>query len=142
MTRAQFFTHGLFVCGLYERRAGIIWYRQGVFPTGMRSDTEKKALLLMNRYLSAVVYCSKSEGGVCPARKLYDTEVLRQSRVSLGWVLSDNFRVGHFRVGQLPCRTTSVSCRTTSCINLDLIWAHVRKLSKQRRSRFFKSRCN
>jgi len=32
-------------------------------------------------------------------RNLSDTEVLRQSRVSLGWVLSDDFRVG-----QLTCQ--------------------------------------
>jgi len=30
-------------------------------------------------------------------RKVFDTESVRQFRVSLGWVLSDNFRVG-----QLP----------------------------------------
>jgi len=37
-----------------------------------------------------------SEGGICPTLNLSDTEVLRQIRVSLGWVLSDNFRVGQF----------------------------------------------
>jgi len=37
-----------------------------------------------------------AEGGICPTLNLSDTEVLRQSRVSLGWVLSDNFRVGRF----------------------------------------------
>jgi len=43
-------------------------------------------------------------GGKCSTRKVFDTETVRQFRVSSGWVLSlsDNFPVG-----QLPCRTTS-----------------------------------
>jgi len=37
------------------------------------------------------------DGGQCSTRKVFDRESVRQFRVSLGWVLSDNFRVG-----QLP----------------------------------------
>jgi len=42
----------------------------------------------------------RPEGGICPTRKLSDTGVLRQSRASLGWVLSDNFRVGQLPASQ------------------------------------------
>ena len=42
------------------------------------------------------------DGGKCSTRKVFDWETVRQFRVSLGWVLSNNFRVG-----QLPCRTWS-----------------------------------
>ena len=43
---------------------------------------------------------NKPEGGICPTLNLSDTEVLRQIRVSLGWVLSDNFRAGQFPAPQ------------------------------------------
>jgi len=67
--------------------------------------------------------------GRCSTRKVFDKETVRQFRMSLGWVLSDNFRAGQFlcrtcttrkfstisdvvRLGfvrQLPRRTTGLS---------------------------------
>jgi len=66
-------------------------------------------------HLEIKEFVSTHYGQRCRSEKKYGTEEsgrhgkcstgkLRQIRVSLGWVLSDNFRVG-----QLPCRTTSVS---------------------------------
>ena len=49
-------------------------------------------------------------------RKVFDGVTVRQCRVSFGWVLLDNFRVGQLQ------------CRTTSCISA-LITCPTRKLS-------------
>ena len=48
------------------------------------------------RSLQSRAHGFEPEGGICPTRNLSETEVLRLIRVSLGWVLSDNFRVGQF----------------------------------------------
>jgi len=38
------------------------------------------------------------DGGKCSTRKVFDGETVRRFRVSLGWVLSDNFRVDYFPI--------------------------------------------
>ena len=70
--------------------------------------------IVLRRFSKIFLFCFRTallgggglkntEGGICPTQNLSDTEVLRQSRVSLGWVLSDNFRVG-----QLPASRKSL----------------------------------
>jgi len=54
-----------------------------------------------SRYLADAL---RRDGGKCSTRKVFDRETVRQIRASLGWVLSDNFRVGHLPASRYPLR--------------------------------------
>jgi len=53
-------------------------------------------------------YTAPGDGGKCSTRKVFVREAVRQCRMSLGWFLSDNVRVG-----QLPASLPQLSMIST-----------------------------
>jgi len=79
---------------LSERRE-----RAKIQPTSNNSEVRKTSSSENNWRGKNIVLSLTDvwDGGKCSTRKVFDRETVRQFRVSLGWVLSDNIRVG-----QLP----------------------------------------